>query len=75
MPIYEYQCSDCAREFEELIRNDREERKLTCPKCGSAQISRKLSAFAAHAASAKPAPPAGGCGNCGGPDGACPFNT
>ena len=43
MPIYEFVCADCDHEFESLQRlNDPP--PGACPNCGSAAISKKLSA-------------------------------
>ena len=44
MPIYEYRCSDCGNEQENLIRTESE--TPVCEKCGSDGLSRKLSVFA-----------------------------
>ena len=41
MPIYEYECDDCQKNFEELVRGNSEPKK--CPACGSTAIHRKLS--------------------------------
>ncbi len=43
MPIYEYQCSKCNNEFEKLIFKG-EEDDITCPKCKSPDITKKMSA-------------------------------
>lgn len=72
MPIYEYQCDDCGRDFEALLRSTT---VPVCPQCGGQQLTKQLSVFAT--ASAAPAAPAlaGGCGACGqaSPSGGCPF--
>lgn len=47
MPIYEYACLDCGREFEELVRGDE---KPACPKCGKKHLERRMSASAGHVA-------------------------
>jgi putative FmdB family regulatory protein len=66
MPIYEYACLDCGREFEALVRA---ETVPACPQCHSVQLKKKLSVFAtATAADSAPAM-AGPCGACGHPDG------
>lgn len=44
MPIYEYFCLKCKKEFEELVLNKEEEVK--CPACGSKDLKRKFSIFA-----------------------------
>ena len=74
MPLYEYACKTCAREFEVLVRaNDTPE----CPSCHGTVLERRLSVFAAHTASppmrSKPAGPCGTCGDPRGP-GACSLN-
>lgn len=72
MPIYEYACQSCGREFETLVRGGS---TPACPACQSTQLEKRLSVFAtAHAESAAPAM-AGPCGTCGHPDGpgACKF--
>lgn len=72
LPIYEYQCEKCQHDFEQLIRNEREEQSLTCPKCGERRVERRLSVFAARAAAQPtPLPRGGGCGRCGDPGGPC----
>ncbi|GAB4263670.1 MAG: hypothetical protein Kow0092_14750 [Deferrisomatales bacterium] len=43
MPLYEYVCRSCGREFEALVMGGGEPR---CPDCGGARLTRKLSAFA-----------------------------
>jgi putative FmdB family regulatory protein len=71
VPIYEYACSRCGREFETLVRSDSVPQ---CPACGSQELAKKLSVFAtanstSHAQSAQPAcmscPHAGSRGACG----------
>ena len=44
MPIFEFTCSGCGEDFEELVFSQSEE--VECPKCGSTEAKRKLSAFA-----------------------------
>ena len=67
MPIYEYACLDCGREFEALVRSTT---VPECPQCHSVQLNKKLSVFATAAASGEVAPAmAGPCGTCGHPDG------
>lgn len=73
MPIYEYICNDCGRQFEELVRSASGERTVRCPGCESKAVQRRLSVFAARqGASTVPDMPMGGpCGRCGDPDGPC----
>lgn len=46
MPIFEFVCDECGQPFEELLRNTDAISRLTCPKCGSSQVKKKLSTFA-----------------------------
>jgi putative FmdB family regulatory protein len=74
MPIFEYQCASCGKEFEILVRNSSAAPK--CPECSGTELRKKLSAFATISSSAagEAQIPAScqSCGNPGGP-GACGF--
>ena len=74
MPIYEYACQQCGREFETLVRASTVPQ---CPGCQSTALEKRLSVFATTASSPDAAPAAfGPCGACGHPDGpgACSMN-
>ena len=75
MPMYEYVCTSCAHEFEELARSVTGRDRQRCPSCDSTAVQRKLSVFAARQGAAKPAdrPVGGPCGQCCNPDGSCPL--
>jgi putative FmdB family regulatory protein len=73
MPIYEYHCPSCGKDFELFVRG---ETKLACTSCNSRQIERRMSLPARPAGSSgasadysKLGPPksGGGCtgGGCG----------
>lgn len=67
MPIFEYACQDCGRQFEALVRTDT---VPACPSCQSSHLEKQLSVFAtAGAPSQAEAMPMGPCGSCGHPDG------
>jgi putative FmdB family regulatory protein len=67
MPIYEYACKKCGREFETLVRSDT---VPDCPSCHSTELDKKLSVFATAKSTAESASVAAGpCGSCGHPDG------
>ncbi len=68
MPIYEYACQDCGREFETLVRGGQ---APVCPACQSTALAKKLSVFATAESSAGTSLPPlpGPCGSCGHPDG------
>jgi len=72
MPIYEYRCDDCGREFEALVMAGRSDAE--CPDCRGVHLRRELSIFAARGgdgamakAPGNPGRPSGGCcgGGCG----------
>ena len=46
MPLYEFQCTDCKDEFEELVRSSAAIAEVSCPECGSQHVRRKVSLFA-----------------------------
>ena len=63
MPIFEYQCSDCDREFETYVSGGR---TPECPACHGANLIKRLSTPGMVGASAgrqaASAPKPGGCG-------------
>jgi putative FmdB family regulatory protein len=76
MPLFEYECRTCDHQFEYLTRAGQ---LPTCPACGSAELQKRLSAFAVGASTASTAAaaaPMGPCGSCGDPrgPGACSMN-
>lgn len=46
MPIYEYTCENCRRDFEELVRMSTPDEDVACPRCGEHHAKRRLSTFA-----------------------------
>jgi putative FmdB family regulatory protein len=44
MPIYEFHCHDCDREFEDLVMRSSD--VVVCPRCGSENAEKLMSAFA-----------------------------
>jgi putative FmdB family regulatory protein len=76
MPLFEYACRSCDREFETLVRASE---TPECPACGGTDLERRLSVFAAHTngnGGADAMPAVGACGRCGDPrgPGACSLN-
>jgi putative FmdB family regulatory protein len=74
MPLYEYDCRDCGKHAEVLVRG---QEVPHCPACAGTNLERVLSTFAVarggrESSSAGPAP----CGRCGDPrgPGACSMN-
>ena len=43
MPIFEYKCNQCEKEFEKLVFAG-EENNISCPKCKSMEVEKKMSA-------------------------------
>jgi putative FmdB family regulatory protein len=46
MPLFEFVCNECDQPFEELVRSMSAIDYVTCPKCGSQKIAKKISTFA-----------------------------
>lgn len=71
MPIYEYFCEDCGKEFEEFIFSDRDE--VRCPQCDGERARKMISRCRTRmGGDISPAGPSGdmggsgGCSSCGG---------
>ncbi len=45
MPIYEFKCGQCGKEFESLVFSSNED-PVTCPVCSSTETRKILSVFA-----------------------------
>ncbi len=48
MPIYEYRCNRCQKEFSQLFLNLREAKEAKCKFCGSDELKRLISSFSVH---------------------------
>jgi putative FmdB family regulatory protein len=64
MPIYEYRCLDCGKQFQRLQPMGSGTDGVSCPECESSRIERQISCFASTTAGTAPsaAPPCGGGG-------------
>jgi putative FmdB family regulatory protein len=78
MPLFEYECRACRRQFEYLTRDGK---SPNCPSCQSVNLEKLLSVFAVSTSgsTSRSAPfPAssGACGSCGDPRGrgSCSMN-
>ncbi len=43
MPIFEYKCKQCEKDFERLVFSG-EEKGVSCPECKSKDVTKKMSA-------------------------------
>jgi putative FmdB family regulatory protein len=66
MPIYEYACDDCGKQFDLLRPMSQADVAIACEKCGGAHTHRKLSLFFAQSEGQSVAGTSGGCGSCAG---------
>lgn len=41
MPIFDYKCKNCGKEFEKLVRKEEDK---ACPDCASKELEQKVSA-------------------------------
>ena len=51
MPLYEYRCSKCKKEFETLVSIKDLDNSIKCPNCGSEKTNRLMSTFSASVGS------------------------
>jgi putative FmdB family regulatory protein len=48
MPIYEYRCNDCKKEFHQLYLSQKEMSQARCKFCQSKNLTKLLSRFSVH---------------------------
>ena len=65
MPIFEYICQDCGRDFERIV--PRYDSPADCPHCNSEKVEKQLSVFAVSGGSSSSEGDFSdaGCGRCG----------
>lgn len=71
MPIYEYVCLDCKKEYEILRSFSESDKTVACNECGGENVKRKLSVFYAQSgghpgSAARAGGKGGGCSSCAG---------
>ena len=44
MPIFEFVCRKCGKQFEELFLSSTDDKKTTCPNCKSKKVDKLISA-------------------------------
>ncbi|MFH2037854.1 MAG: zinc ribbon domain-containing protein [Chloroflexota bacterium] len=48
MPLFEFECIECNKTFEDLVRNNIDLKSVICPFCGSDSTRKKISTFASR---------------------------
>lgn len=67
MPIYEYECQDCGKEFEKIMSFSAEDiDSPECPGCQSRQTQRLISRVASHGQVGSGGYSGSSCGSSGG---------
>jgi len=64
MPIYEYKCNKCDKEFEFIVFGKEDE--VECPECNGKDVERRLSACSFKSNGTYSAPSSGGGSSCSG---------
>jgi putative FmdB family regulatory protein len=62
VPIYEFVCRKCGREFEELVYGSDD--GVECPECGASSVERKMSTFAFKSGGKMKTAGSAGCSSC-----------
>lgn len=65
MPLYEFICADCGREFEKVMRFDQAGERPACPACASVDTRKKMSLFSSAGNQSDGKSALGGCGSGG----------
>lgn len=60
MPLYEYRCRRCGKEFEMVVRWGTADREVACPACAAQEAERRLSLPASVRGSSADCAPIGG---------------
>jgi putative FmdB family regulatory protein len=61
MPIYEYTCTECGKEFEKLVFGNA---SVKCPECESEEVKKKFSVFGMSGVEKPFAGNSSGCSTC-----------
>ena len=74
MPLYEFRCESCGSVFERLVRSVPTDEEPACPSCGSGEIRKELSVFAAHQGLSGEQGAVAPCRGCEAAQGSCPYS-
>ena len=67
MPIYEYHCNECGKEFEKLVSfSDPNANSPDCPECQSTNTHKRVSTVASFARGGSSFSASSNCGSSGG---------
>ena len=68
MPIYEYECNQCGKSFEKMVRFSEADQIPACPKCENKDTHKKISIVVSFGSSSFGAlgPSSSSCGSSGG---------
>jgi len=73
MPIYEFVCNKCKKNFEKFVLSMGAASDVKCPACGSEDVTKQFSTFACRSGSSSPSfggvSGSFGSGGCGGSSG------
>lgn len=64
MPIYEFKCRDCNKNFETILTSSAEVSTVTCPECKSKNIMKTISASSYRLSTSSSAIPSGALSGC-----------
>ncbi len=64
MPIFEYKCEKCGKNFEKIIRGKTSQ--TDCIYCGSSETTKQISSFSASGAGGKNSGGGHSCSSCSG---------
>lgn len=64
MPIYEFRCQECQKQFEVLTQSAGENKPVACPQCQSNKVQKSISATSYRVGGNQAGPPAGALSGC-----------
>jgi putative FmdB family regulatory protein len=65
MPLFEFDCLDCKRQFELLVGvGAQASKKPACPSCDSLKVNKRFSRFGVRSGNGGGGQSGGGCGPC-----------